>query len=190
MPLNTLILSPIKTTKRIHLLNNRLFFIKIQDEVYVIRNSTRTQLNHKYDDIEYNYEFRYVPCVAISNDVETHFSTKFTPVSYIGIYISSTRRIVIVWFSYLKTDFCPRDKQITSFNKVMNYPQQLQVCELIRNNAVQKFDEEQQMAYAVLEDQWAGYPNRKSMQAKVGYHNFNSIECGSDIWTSKYAGKG
>jgi len=63
----------------------------------------------------------------------------------------------------------------------MNYPQQLQVCELIRNNAVQKFDEEQQMAYAVLEDQWAGYPNRKSMQAKVGYHNFNSIECGSDI---------
>jgi len=41
---------------------------------------------------------------------------------------------------------------------------------MIRNNAVQKFDEEQQMAFAVLEDQWAEYPNRKSMQAKVGYH--------------------
>ena len=31
------------------------------------------------------------------------------------------------------------------------------------------------MAYAVLDDQWAGYPSRKSMQAKVVYHNCNSI---------------
>jgi hypothetical protein len=39
---------------------------------------------------------------------------------------------------------------------------------MIRKGAVYKFDDEQKMAYAVIEDQWVGYGNPDSMKAKVG----------------------
>lgn len=38
---------------------------------------------------------------------------------------------------------------------------------MIRNNAVHRYDDEQEMAYAVLEDQWVGYANAQSMKEKV-----------------------
>ena len=38
---------------------------------------------------------------------------------------------------------------------------------MIRKGAVYKFDDEQKMAYALLEDQWVGYANPESMKAKV-----------------------
>ena len=36
-----------------------------------------------------------------------------------------------------------------------------------RNGAVMKWDDEQKMAYAVIDDQWVGYNTPKSMRAKV-----------------------
>ncbi|XP_053383728.1 acidic mammalian chitinase-like [Mercenaria mercenaria] len=46
------------------------------------------------------------------------------------------------------------------------------VCEMIRNGAIQRWDDEQKMAYAYMEDQWVGYGNPKSMKEKVFRQHF------------------
>ncbi|WAR04009.1 CHIA-like protein [Mya arenaria] len=56
------------------------------------------------------------------------------------------------------------------------------VCELIRNGAVYRFDEEQKMSYAVLEDQWAGYPTPKSMKEKVRFAHSRGL-AGTMFWS-------
>ena len=38
---------------------------------------------------------------------------------------------------------------------------------MLRNGAIQRWDDEQKMAYAYMEDQWVGYGNPKSMKEKV-----------------------
>ena len=38
---------------------------------------------------------------------------------------------------------------------------------MIRLNAVHRYDDEQEMAYAVFENQWVGYSNPISMKEKV-----------------------
>ncbi|WAR04010.1 CHIT1-like protein [Mya arenaria] len=56
------------------------------------------------------------------------------------------------------------------------------VCELIRNGAVYRFDEEQKMSYVVLEDQWAGYPTPKSMKEKVRFAYSRGL-AGTMFWS-------
>ncbi|WAR04007.1 CHIA-like protein [Mya arenaria] len=56
------------------------------------------------------------------------------------------------------------------------------VCELIRNGAVYRFDEEQKMSYVVLEDQWAGYPTPKSMKEKVRFAHSRGL-AGTMFWS-------
>jgi hypothetical protein len=38
---------------------------------------------------------------------------------------------------------------------------------MIKNGAIHRWDDEQKMAYAYLDDQWVGYGNPKSMKEKV-----------------------
>lgn len=56
------------------------------------------------------------------------------------------------------------------------------VCEMIRNGAVHRFDEEQQMAYAYFEDQWFGYSNQQSMKEKVKFAYSRNI-AGVMFWS-------
>ncbi|XP_052241370.1 chitinase-3-like protein 2 [Dreissena polymorpha] len=56
------------------------------------------------------------------------------------------------------------------------------VCEMIRKGAVYKFDDEQKMAYAVLEDQWVGYGNPESMKAKVQFAHSRQL-AGTMFWS-------
>jgi GH18 family chitinase len=38
---------------------------------------------------------------------------------------------------------------------------------MIKNGAINRWDDEQKMAFAYLDDQWVGYDNPKSMKEKV-----------------------
>ncbi|XP_052798455.1 chitinase-3-like protein 1 [Mya arenaria] len=59
------------------------------------------------------------------------------------------------------------------------------VCELIQNGAVHHFDEEQKMAYAVLGDQWIGYPTPDSMKEKVLFAHSRRL-AGTMFWSLEY----
>ncbi|XP_060606686.1 uncharacterized protein LOC132758983 isoform X2 [Ruditapes philippinarum] len=56
------------------------------------------------------------------------------------------------------------------------------VCEMIKNGAIHRWDDEQKMAYAYLDDQWVGYGNPKSMKEKVKFAYSRGI-AGVTFWT-------
>ncbi|XP_053388468.1 acidic mammalian chitinase-like, partial [Mercenaria mercenaria] len=56
------------------------------------------------------------------------------------------------------------------------------VCEMIKNGAIHRWDDEQKMAYAYMEDQWVGYGNQKSMKEKVKFAYSRNI-AGVMFWS-------